>query len=153
MGLWFTITAGPLQRSHSRVRVARESWPHFTVSDSRLHQPGGPGPRIYIPQERGGPVMPPGTGFPFRRLPRLAGLRWRYSTPPLHGSFKDWFFYIMCKISVRTSQETHYISATKPNRLMLFRETLAVLLCESHGTHKYSFSMLKQMVIIVTIGL
>jgi hypothetical protein len=23
--------------------------------------------------------------FPFRRLPRLAGLRWRYSTPPPHG--------------------------------------------------------------------
>jgi hypothetical protein len=28
--------------------------------------------------------------------------------------------------SVRTSQETHYISATKPNRLMLFREIIAV---------------------------
>jgi hypothetical protein len=60
--------------------------PHFTVSYSRLPQPGGPGPRIYIPQEQGGPVMPPGTGFPFRRLLRLAGLRWRYSTPPQHGN-------------------------------------------------------------------
>jgi hypothetical protein len=28
--------------------------------------------------------------------------------------------------SVRTSQETHYVSATKPNRLMLFRQTVAV---------------------------
>jgi hypothetical protein len=28
--------------------------------------------------------------------------------------------------SIRTSQETHYVSATKPNRLMLFRETVAV---------------------------
>jgi hypothetical protein len=27
--------------------------------------------------------------------------------------------------SVRTSQETHYVSATKPNRLMLFREIIA----------------------------
>jgi hypothetical protein len=26
-------------------------------------QPGGPGSRIYIPQEQGGPDMPPGTGF------------------------------------------------------------------------------------------
>jgi hypothetical protein len=34
--------------------------------------------RIPIPQEHGGPDMPPGTGFPFRRLLRLAGLRWRY---------------------------------------------------------------------------
>jgi hypothetical protein len=32
--------------------------------------------------------------------------------------------------SVRTSQETHYVSATKPNRLMLFRETVAVY-CEN----------------------
>jgi hypothetical protein len=33
-------------------------------------------------EEQGGPVIPPGTGFPFRRLLRLAVLRWRYSTPP-----------------------------------------------------------------------
>jgi hypothetical protein len=36
--------------------------------------------------------------------------------------------------SVRTSQETHYVSATKPNRLMLFRETVAVY-CEIHVEH------------------
>jgi hypothetical protein len=29
--------------------------------------------------------------FPFRRLLRLAGSRWRYSTPPLHGEF--WFLF------------------------------------------------------------
>jgi hypothetical protein len=34
---------------------------HFTVSDLRLPQLGGPGPYIYIPQEQGGPVIPPGT--------------------------------------------------------------------------------------------
>jgi hypothetical protein len=38
---------------------------------------------------------------------------------------------------VRTSQETHYVSATKPNRLMLLGETIAVY-CENHGTHKYT---------------
>jgi hypothetical protein len=36
MGPSFTIAAGPRQRSHSQVRVSRDSWPHFTVSDSRL---------------------------------------------------------------------------------------------------------------------
>jgi hypothetical protein len=56
-----------------------------TVSDSRFSEPAGPGPRIYIPQEQGCPVTSPGTGFPFRRLLRLAELRWRYSTPPPHG--------------------------------------------------------------------
>jgi hypothetical protein len=63
MGLLFTIAADPRQRSHSQVRVPRNSWPHFTVSDSRLPQPGGPGPRTYISQEQGDPVIPPGTGF------------------------------------------------------------------------------------------
>jgi hypothetical protein len=33
--------------------------------------------------------------------------------------------------SVRTSQETHYVSGTKCNRLTLFRETVAVY-CETH---------------------
>jgi hypothetical protein len=38
------------------------------------------------------------------------------------------------KNSVRTSQETHYVSATNPNRLMLFGETVAVY-CENHTEH------------------
>jgi hypothetical protein len=58
MCLSSTTAAGPRQRSHSEIRVPRVSWPYFTVSDSRLPQPGGPGPRIYIPQEQGGPVIP-----------------------------------------------------------------------------------------------
>jgi hypothetical protein len=81
-GLPFTIAAGPRQRSHYWVRVPRDSWPSFTVSDSRLPQPGGPGTRIYIPQEQRGTVIPPGTGFSFRRLLRLAGPR---SNPPPRG--------------------------------------------------------------------
>jgi hypothetical protein len=39
----------------------------------RLPQPGVQCPRIYIPKEQGGSVIPPGTGFPLRRLLRLAG--------------------------------------------------------------------------------
>jgi hypothetical protein len=62
---------------------SRGARPYLTVSDSRLHQLGEPGPRIYFPQEQGGPVLPPGTGFPFRLLLQLAGLRWRYSNPLL----------------------------------------------------------------------
>jgi hypothetical protein len=59
MRLSFTIAAVPRQRSHSQVRVPRDSWPQFAVSDSRLPQPGGPDPRIYIPEEQGGTVIPP----------------------------------------------------------------------------------------------
>jgi hypothetical protein len=35
---------------------------------------------------------------------------------------------------VCTSQETHYVTATKPHRLMLFRETVAVYI-ENHTEH------------------
>jgi hypothetical protein len=55
---------------------------HTLLSHPRLPQPLRPGSRIYIPQEHDGPVIPSGTGFPLRRLLRLAGLRWRYSNPP-----------------------------------------------------------------------
>jgi hypothetical protein len=84
-GLPFIIAAGPRQRSHPRVRAARDLRPYFTASDSRLPQPGGPGSRIYIPQEQCGQVIPLGTGFRFRRFLRLAGLLWRYSNPPPRG--------------------------------------------------------------------
>jgi hypothetical protein len=59
----FTIAAGPRQRSHSWISVPRDSWPYLTVSYSRLPHPGGPGPRIYIPQEQGGQVIPLGLGW------------------------------------------------------------------------------------------
>jgi hypothetical protein len=85
MGLSFTIAAGPRQHRHSRVRVPQDSWEYFTVSDSRLPQPKGPGPRIYIRREQGGPVIPPGTGFTPPRLLQLPRLRWRYANPPARG--------------------------------------------------------------------
>jgi hypothetical protein len=54
--------------------------------------------------------------------------------PRLHtGNCENHMEQIICKDSVRTSQETH-ISAAKPNRLMLFRETVAVY-CENHMEH------------------
>jgi hypothetical protein len=59
---------------------------HILLSHLRLPQRGGPGHRIYIPRKQGSPVIPLGIGFPSRRLLRLAGLRWRYSNPPPHGS-------------------------------------------------------------------
>jgi hypothetical protein len=43
-------------------------------------------------------------------------------------------FQIIYTNPVRTSQDTHYVSATKPNRLMLFGETVAVY-CEKHTEH------------------
>jgi hypothetical protein len=44
------------------------------------------------------------------------------------------FLFVQIMPSVHTSQETHYVSATKPNRLMPFREIIAVY-CENHTEH------------------
>jgi hypothetical protein len=103
MVLSFTIAAGPRQRGHSQVRVPQDSWTPFTVSDSRFPQSWGSGPRIYIPQEQDGAVISPGTGFPFRRLLRLARLRWRYSNPPPHG----------CLFSSTTLPCTTYVASRR----------------------------------------
>jgi hypothetical protein len=77
----------------------------FIVSDSILPQPGGTGPRINIPQEQGGPVITPGTGSPFRRLLRLAGLRCRYWSPPPHGLWINLGFWSPDITSARTAQK------------------------------------------------
>jgi hypothetical protein len=59
---------------------------HILLSHLSLPQPGGPGSRIYIPHEQGGPDITLGTGFPLHRLLHLAGLQLRYSNPPPHGN-------------------------------------------------------------------
>jgi hypothetical protein len=51
-GPLFTITARPRQRSHSRVRVPRDSWPYFTVSDSKLPNLKGEIPVFTFPRNR-----------------------------------------------------------------------------------------------------
>jgi hypothetical protein len=86
--LSFTIAACPRQRSHSWVRVPRH-YDHILLPQIRdSPQPGGPGSHIYIPQEQVGPIIPPGTGFPFHRLLLLTGLRWRYSNSPPRGDLE-----------------------------------------------------------------
>jgi hypothetical protein len=52
------------------------------LSHLRPTRPRGPGPRIHIPSNRVAQLNPPDTAP--CRLPRLAGLWWRYSNPPPH---------------------------------------------------------------------
>jgi hypothetical protein len=80
-----------LQCNHSIVRVAQNPKPYFTFSSETPPTWKARFP-IYIPQEQGGPVIPPGTGFPLGRLLRLAGLRWMYSNPP--PTWRDRSVYI-----------------------------------------------------------
>jgi hypothetical protein len=100
---------------------------HILLSHLRLPQPGGQGPNIYIPQEQGGPAIPPGTGFPFHRLLRHAGLRCRYFDPSPGST------------SCNIQSVPHKKHITTPNTLRLrykaqpvnaVRETVAVY-CET----------------------
>jgi hypothetical protein len=45
-GNCLTTALDPCQRSHSWVRDPQDSWPYFTISESRLPQPGGPSPHL-----------------------------------------------------------------------------------------------------------
>jgi hypothetical protein len=81
----FTIGAGHRQRSHSQVRFPRDQLPYFTASDSRVPQPGGPVSVFISRRDRVAWLYPHALGSLFRRLLRLIGLQWDYSTPPPHG--------------------------------------------------------------------
>jgi hypothetical protein len=66
------------------------------------------------------------------------------------GNYK--YMYIKCiNDSVRISQETHYVSATDANRLMLFRETVAVY-CENHTEHINTFCGQNAEIIVCETG-
>jgi hypothetical protein len=60
--IYCTIASGPCQSNHTWAEVPQIS-DHILLSHRRLPQPGGPGSRIYVPQEQGSPVIPPGTGL------------------------------------------------------------------------------------------
>jgi hypothetical protein len=74
-------------------------------------------------------LYPPGTGW--------SGYTPRHWVP--FSSPRGWVSYIttdaqIYENSVRTSQETHYVSAAKSSRLMLFTETVAVY-CKTRTEH------------------
>jgi hypothetical protein len=72
-------------------------------------------PCLY-PQEQGDPVISSGTGFPYCRLLRLAGSRWRYSTPPPHGLHYQTFPFFFYNHFALTEQKTSF-----PKIPLLFR--------------------------------
>jgi hypothetical protein len=78
--LILAIASAVILRSFSR-----ETHNHILLSQIRdsLNPVGQV--RVFIyPQEQGGPVTPPETGFPFRRLLRFAGTRQKYLKSPPH---------------------------------------------------------------------
>jgi hypothetical protein len=89
-----------------------------------LPQLVAPGSRIYMPQGQGGIIIPPGTGYPLRRLSRLAGLRWGYSNPPptgrarlpnLHPPGTGWYNYTPGHGSSGSSGFTHLLGTVLPS--------------------------------------
>jgi hypothetical protein len=112
-----------------------------------------------VPREQGGPVIPPDTGFTFRRLLRLAELRWRYSNPLPLGIQSE---SVACPPFItagRASQETYYTSAAKTSQLMLLEKQRLYIVKTPRNTRikcvgwKESFSVLKRVVHVEPLGL
>jgi hypothetical protein len=61
----FTIAAGPRQSSHFQVRLPRDSWPHFTVSNSRFPHLEGQIPVLISPRNRVAQIYPQALGALF----------------------------------------------------------------------------------------
>jgi hypothetical protein len=110
-GLPFTIAAGPRQRSHSWLWVPRDSWPYFTVSDSRLPQPGGPGPHIYI-------------------SPRLCLCSLSLYNPSARTAQKTAF--IVACIGFRENMMTQLIHSNGRTRHISFRDNSSTVVCRHY---------------------
>jgi hypothetical protein len=78
----------------------------------RLPQPEGPGFHIYIPQEQGGPVIPPGTEFPLRRILRLAGGTLTLLQPGRPGPC----IYISLRNKMASVQSQNHVMSDGPGR-------------------------------------
>jgi hypothetical protein len=69
-----------LARAVTLVSESRRTHGHILLSHLSLPPPGGPGSRIYIPQEQGSPVIPPGHWVPRRKVQQ----RSPHCTPERH---------------------------------------------------------------------
>jgi hypothetical protein len=115
-GLQFTVQLLlSLARAVTLGSQSSRTHGHTSMSHLRLPHPGGAGTRIQFPPppEKGGPVILPGTGFPFGRLLRDAGLRRKYSNPPQHGKG-------LCKMNMYSLQR-----APNPRQYGWYKRTLS----------------------------
>jgi hypothetical protein len=78
MCLSFKIATGPSQRSPAGLMATFYCLRFETPATWRARS------RYLYPPGTGWPTFTPRYSVPFRRLLRLARLRWRYSTPPPH---------------------------------------------------------------------
>jgi hypothetical protein len=74
------------------------------------------------PSDNGGPVTPSCTGFPFRRLLRLAGLLWKYSNQLQPGGTLD---LSSCFITDHLQQFLYYCARIPYRDTYLFSRYLA----------------------------
>jgi hypothetical protein len=116
-GLSFTIAAGTRQRSHSRIRVPRDSWPHFTISYSGLPVSSPPVTRLHTGWL---PILNPescffallriySSSYPWKSSVAcsypwkpLLNLRWHQTCLPNRCPAMDYFVSIDCSGNVLT---------------------------------------------------
>jgi hypothetical protein len=130
-GLSYTMAAGPRQCSHSHG--THDHILLFKIQDSPNLE--GQVPIFISPRNRVAQSCPLALVSLFissyDSQGYSGGIRTRLHTGSSLNPLKRELLVHYIRNSPHTSQETYYISATKPNRLMLFRETFAVY-CENH---------------------
>jgi hypothetical protein len=126
--MYYTITSGPCQSSHSWAEVPQNSRPYFTVSFKTPQTWRARSPYLY----------PPGTGWPsytawyWAPFCRLLRLRWRDSNPPPHGSSIHWTLmfdatgkeshqlhqqFVCCSVCIRWSGKMYTEPLSSSDRL------------------------------------
>jgi hypothetical protein len=80
-------------------------------------------PYLY-PQEKGDPDIALGTGFPFRRLLRLAGPRWKYSYAPPHIFEVDFKVKVIVKVTLRLKVSQSISLGVEPHLGLMARYLL-----------------------------
>jgi hypothetical protein len=105
MGLSFKIAAGPRQRSHSRVRVPRDSWPHSRPPNWRARSP------YLYPRGTGWPSYTPRHWVPFSSPPTTRRATVEVLDPHLHTGLLSQLARVpRCMVSGWTQQGTPYPS-------------------------------------------
>jgi hypothetical protein len=101
---------------------------HILLSHSRLPQPGGPGPRIYIPREQGGPFIPHALGSLFVASYDSQGCD-RCIRTRLHTGFLQLNRSAICqnKYSARTTRKTQPLYCCRD----VFKAPLHSYLCSA----------------------
>jgi hypothetical protein len=109
---------------------------HTLLSHLRLPELGGPGSRIYIPQEQGGPVIPPGTGLCLGIWGLRSHYDWRSASQYVLASSPPWDLrpdinFAVLPLLGALSDERSSVSCQSLSAIIVHRQVWFLFFCLS----------------------